>query len=264
MKNGKDYKLNLGILNHEQESNLTEKYNGPFNVETDELTGIDKILEYDKYDHAFSILTSTKHLNKSNLTKRWGKMKEAFKGNSKPEIKDFDELIQQILKKLFNYLNNNFVEEEERNAFGTICLNALAAFLCNLGREFNKDGENCKEKYMTNLNVRKNKHFSPTTMGTGYAASPLGVLAPPTPTPNNLEENYLINKIINYHLKNTKEIAIKTIKEFNENKIEKSIENAIREALLIEKQKNNFEKIKNNLNEIEEEKYSELAILGEF
>uniref|UniRef100_A0A1I8B7R5 WAPL domain-containing protein n=1 Tax=Meloidogyne hapla TaxID=6305 RepID=A0A1I8B7R5_MELHA len=107
-------------------------------------------------------------------------MKEAFKGNSKPQIKDFDELIQQILKKLFNYLNNNIFAENERNAYGTICLNILAAFLCHLGRNFNKqDAEKCKEKYLSNADERqvqiylniKSMNFGVTTLGTLASAN---------------------------------------------------------------------------------------------
>jgi len=149
-----------------------KQISGPFLVETDELTDIEKLLEYNKVKHALSIFVGKKRLEKSSSSnKKWEKMKDAYKGNSKPEIKDFDELIQQILKKLFKFFDNNFIDENERNAYGTICLNYLAAYLCNLGRRFNeKDAENCKEKYLINAYTRCSKHHQ-TSLNFGMAAT---------------------------------------------------------------------------------------------
>nr|CAD2163885.1 unnamed protein product [Meloidogyne enterolobii] len=166
------------ILNYENEIYLTEKYNGPFLVETDELIDIEKLLEYNKVKHALSIFVGKKRLEKSSSNKKWEKMKDAYKGNSKPEIKDFDELIQQILKKLFNFIDNNFIDEDERNAYGTICLNYLAAYLCNLGRKFNEtDTENCKKKYLQNADIRRSQHGSLKSLNIGMTT--LGTLASP-------------------------------------------------------------------------------------
>uniref|UniRef100_A0A915N313 Uncharacterized protein n=1 Tax=Meloidogyne javanica TaxID=6303 RepID=A0A915N313_MELJA len=130
-----------------------------------------------------------------------GKVKDALKGKSKPEIEDFDELIQKIVKKLFSFLEDHIFVEKERKGYGTIALITIAAYLCNLGGE---------SKEMA------------------------------------------------------REIADKTIKEYNENKIEKEVLKAIREAWDIEKaQKKNggTSSVDNKLFEIEED---DLDILGEF
>uniref|UniRef100_A0A915NVR7 Glutathione S-transferase C-terminal domain-containing protein n=1 Tax=Meloidogyne floridensis TaxID=298350 RepID=A0A915NVR7_9BILA len=196
------------ILNYENEIYLTEKYN---------------------VKHALSIFVGIKRLEKSSSNKKWEKMKDAYKGNSKPEIKDFDELIQQILKKLFKFFGNNFIDADEKNAYGTICLNYLAAYLCNLGRRFNeKDAENCKEKYLINAYTRCSKHHQ-ASLNFGMAAT--GKIL--------TERQKYVNKKCNEYRINTIEIASKVIKEYNEIKIEKSVENAIREALIIEKEQNN-------------------------
>nr|CAD2181387.1 unnamed protein product [Meloidogyne enterolobii] len=214
-----------------------KQISGPFLVETDELIDIEKLLEYNKVKHALSIFVGIKRLEKSSSNNKWEKMKDAIKGNSKPLIKDFDELIQQILKKLFNFIDNNFIDEDERNAYGTICLNYLAAYLCNLGRKFNeKDAENCKKKYLQNADIRRSQHGSLKSLNIGMTT--LGTLASPNLVSSISEQKY-VDKVCHFCRINTIEIASKVIKEYNEVKIEKSVENAIREALIIEKEQNN-------------------------
>uniref|UniRef100_A0A915MZ83 Uncharacterized protein n=1 Tax=Meloidogyne javanica TaxID=6303 RepID=A0A915MZ83_MELJA len=188
------------ILNYETEKNFSEKYDGPFQVKTDELTDLDKLLDYNKFTHAVSIFFGKKRLEKSSSSKMIGKVKDALKGKSKPEIEDFDELIQKIVKKLFNFLEDHIFVERERKGYGTIALNAIAAYLCNLGGEF-------KEM--------------------------------------------------------AREIANETIKEYNENKIEKEVLKAIREAWDIEKAQKKNEG-KSNVNKLFEIEEDDLDIMGEF
>lgn len=114
---------------------------GPFHVKTDELTDLDKLLDYNKFTHAVSIFFGKKRLEKSSSSKMFGKVKDALKGKSKPEIEDFDELIQKIVKKLFSFLEYHIFVEKERKGYGTIALNAIAAYLCNLGGEFKEMGK---------------------------------------------------------------------------------------------------------------------------
>nr|CAD2178538.1 unnamed protein product [Meloidogyne enterolobii] len=114
------------------------KSNRPFHVKTDELTDLDKLLDYNKFTHAVSIFFGKKRLEKSSSSKMFGKVKDALKGKSKPEIEDFDELIQKIVKKLFSFLEYHIFVEKERKGYGTIALNAIAAYLCNLGENLKK------------------------------------------------------------------------------------------------------------------------------
>ncbi|CAK5090406.1 unnamed protein product [Meloidogyne enterolobii] len=114
---------------------------GPFHVKTDELTDLDKLLDYNKYTHAVSIFFGKKRLEKSSSSKKIGKVKDALRGKSKPEIEDFDELIQKIVKKLFSFLEDHIFLEKERKGYGTIALIAIAAYLCNLGGEVKEMGK---------------------------------------------------------------------------------------------------------------------------
>ena len=67
-----------------------KQISGPFLVETDELIDIEKLLEYNKVKHALSIFVGKKRLEKSSSNKKWEKITDSYKVNSKPEIKDFD------------------------------------------------------------------------------------------------------------------------------------------------------------------------------
>nr|CAD2178539.1 unnamed protein product [Meloidogyne enterolobii] len=139
------------ILNYETEKNYSEKYDGPFHVKTDELTDLDKLLDYNKFTHAVSIFFGKKRLEKSSSSKMIGKVKDALKGKSKPEIEDFDELIQKIVKKLFSFLEDHIFVEKERKGYGTIALITIAAYLCNLGGESKEMG-----KMQTKLSFKYN------------------------------------------------------------------------------------------------------------
>ncbi|KAF7636281.1 hypothetical protein Mgra_00004267, partial [Meloidogyne graminicola] len=256
---------NKRILNYEKENKNSEKYDGPFHVETNELIDIDKLIEYNKYKHAISSIFGIKRLEKSKSDNFLGKIKETIKGKSKPEIEDFDELIQKILKKLFNYLNKNISKQFDRKGYGTICLNILAAYLCNLGRNYNEqDAEKCKNKYLNNALYRKYQHYDETILSTNFKETVKEVygLSNNIKEFNNKEEN--IDNISNKHSENIREIASKIINEYNEEKIEKNIEEAIKKSWIIEKEQREYKILENDKNEIKENKNEDLIILEEF
>ncbi|KAF7626120.1 hypothetical protein Mgra_00009697, partial [Meloidogyne graminicola] len=265
---------NNRILNYENENYFNEKYNGPFYIETNELIDIDKLIEYNKYKHVLSSIVGIKRLEKSKSSTNFlGKMKETIKGKLKPEIEDFDELIQKILNNLFNYLNKNINNEIDKKGYGTICLNILAAYLCNLGKNFNlKDSEKCKNKYLAKSYERETQYYNEKINEGSIGMGSLGFAMATEASQNALnyikKEQKKINIIINKYIIKTKEIASKTIREFNEEKIEINLEKAIKQAWIIKKELNNEKEeliLLKNKSEIEEEGNSEaLIILGEF
>jgi len=92
----------------------------------------------------------------------------------------------------------------------------------------------------------------------------MGIEATVANTEYIIREQEKINEKSNFYQIKAREIADKTIKEYNENKIEKEVLKAIREAWDIEKaQKKNEGKsnVDNKLFEIEED---DLDVLGEF
>uniref|UniRef100_A0A915NY00 Uncharacterized protein n=1 Tax=Meloidogyne floridensis TaxID=298350 RepID=A0A915NY00_9BILA len=180
-----------------------------------------------------------------------------LKGKSKPEIEDFDELIQKIVKKLFSFLEYHIFVEKERKGYGTIALNAIAAYLCNLGGEFKEMEEKCRQNYLSNIIENEIKLYA-------TIKDPMGIEATVANTDYIIREQEKINEKSNFYQIKAREIADKTIKEYNENKIEKEVLKAIREAWDIEKaQKKNggTSSVDNKLFEIEED---DLDILGEF
>ncbi|CAK5083567.1 unnamed protein product [Meloidogyne enterolobii] len=135
-------------LNYEPEDFSQKRYIGPFQIETDELLGINKLLFYERIIDLWSLITRKKRFEKNKRDKLWKKIIRIIKGKAKPSIGDFDELIQKILEKLISYIHSTFWDYIKIKYYGTITLNCLASYLCNLGRgKTLQEGEDCKEYF---------------------------------------------------------------------------------------------------------------------
>ncbi|KAF7636316.1 hypothetical protein Mgra_00004303, partial [Meloidogyne graminicola] len=112
-------------LNYEEEIYLNNKYNGPFNIETNELIGINKLLDYERIFDIFSLFLGKKRFEKNKKANLWKKALLIIKGKSKPLKEDFNELIQKIIEKIIENINNSFYDLIRIKYYGTITLNCL-------------------------------------------------------------------------------------------------------------------------------------------
>uniref|UniRef100_A0A1I8BJ16 GST C-terminal domain-containing protein n=1 Tax=Meloidogyne hapla TaxID=6305 RepID=A0A1I8BJ16_MELHA len=218
-------------LNYENDDLSNKKYIGPFQIETGELLGINKLLQYERLVDLWSLIIGKKRFEKNKRNNLWKKVIKIIKGKAKPSIGDFDELIQKILEKLISYIHSTFWDNLRIKYYGTLSLNCLASYLCNLGREKNlQEGEDCKEYFFEKLIKQGEIIFSELEV---FLVNSFEGLK---------EKKKEIDKISIQQCFIAAKISNESIKEINEIKIKLNINKGIKEAL---KQLNNNEE--NNL-----------------
>jgi len=189
------------------------------------------LLQYERLVDLWSLIIGKKRFEKNKRNNLWKKVIKIIKGKAKPSIGDFDELIQKILEKLISYIHSTFWDNLRIKYYGTLSLNCLASYLCNLGREKNlQEGEDCKEYFFEKLIKQGEIIFSELEV---FLVNSFEGLK---------EKKKEIDKISIQQCFIAAKISNESIKEINEIKIKLNINKGIKEAL---KQLNNNEE--NNL-----------------
>ncbi|CAK5083563.1 unnamed protein product [Meloidogyne enterolobii] len=148
-------------LNYEPEDFSQKRYIGPFQLETDELLGINKLIGYNKWSEIWSLIIGKNEYLKKKNGNLWKKIKKTFKGKLKPSETDFNELTREIIGKIYDFINIHFTLKLEFDYFGKISFNFLASYICNIGREYSiEDGDECYNKYIKKFKNQKKIFWS--------------------------------------------------------------------------------------------------------
>ncbi|KAF7638936.1 putative esophageal gland cell secretory protein 29 [Meloidogyne graminicola] len=209
--------LNFELLENEENNNIGDKFEGPFNIQINELTNIHKLLEGNIIPELLikdeniqlkkeliniGLLRIDEEYLKINNNKGPSEQKEGKNLKENNEKNNYENeiilnIIEIILKKIINKFKNQL---ELQKIFGQLMLLEMAAFICNLGKnKTEKEGNDCKKKHKEIAKNYLNKYL------------------------NNYNE--INEEKFNYNnfVKETKELIYKSIIEIIEEKIASKI-----------------------------------------
>ncbi|CAK5080199.1 unnamed protein product [Meloidogyne enterolobii] len=205
-------------LNYEPEDFSQKRYIGPFQLETDELLGINKLIGYNKWSEIWSLIIGKNEYLKKKNGNLWKKIRKTFKGKLKPSEEDFNELTRKIIGKIYEFINVHFTLKLEFDYFGKISFNFLASYICNIGREYSiEDGDECYNKYIKKFKNQKKIFWS--IMRETYIGPFEFKKA------KNLKKDFLNN--VETLCSEVIKIVNNTVEEINSEKINGNVRNAI-------------------------------------